>query len=124
MGIDRIGKGGAPPVHPDIRETESIERRGKVEKTFSVERPDATKPAQATQAAAPSEALARFQAGEIDVDGYVDLKIEEATRGLEGLSVTEIDDLKQIFREQLVTDPSLSDLVHAATGSLPKPPED
>ena len=36
MGIDRIGKGGAPPIEPSGG-AGGVEKAGSVEKTFSVE---------------------------------------------------------------------------------------
>src|SRR6201991_3175447 len=118
MGIDRIGKGGAPPVTPEAQDSgssrsiDSIEKKGQVEKAFSVERPDPTTQASQTGAAESvpgSPALARLRAGEIDVNGYVDLKVEEATIGLEGLSAAELDDIKKVLRDQMATDPGLTD---------------
>lgn len=127
MGIDRIGKGGAPPAAPETQGSGAVEKKGSVEKAFSVERPDATKQASqadAADAAQGSQALARLRAGEIDVDGYVDLKVDEATRGLEGLSPAELEDIKKVLRDQMSTDPGLADLVRTATGQTPKIPED
>ena len=137
MGIDRIGKGGAPPATPETQGSGSVEKKGGVEKTFSVERTEAPKqPAEvaATGAAArPHEmgvetdrmsALARLRAGEIDVNGYVDLRGDEATKGLEGLSAAELDDIKKVLRDQMATDPALTDLVGMATGKTPDVPED
>ena len=127
MGIDRIGKGGAPPATPETQGTGSTERKGSVEKPFSVERPDATKAAShagGTEAATITSPLARLRAGEIDVNGYVDLKVDEAIQGLDGLSAAELDDIKKILRDQMATDPGLADLVRTATGQMPSIPED
>lgn len=135
MAIDRIGKGGALPPTPDTEGTGTVEKKGPVEKTFSatineshgVERSDAVREAAATgvtEAAQGASALARLRAGEIDVNGYVDLKIDEATKGLEGLSPAELDDIRKMLRDQMATDPGLSDLVRTATGQVPTPPED
>lgn len=121
MSIDRIGKGGAPPVVPDAG---TVEGSKGVEKAFSVERPAA---AQATEAAGPVDAsspLARLRAGEIDVNGYADLKVEEATKGLKGLSASELGDIRSLLKEQLVSDPGLVDLVRTATGKVPSAAED
>ncbi|MDF2697611.1 MAG: hypothetical protein K0S65_5994 [Labilithrix sp.] len=126
MGIDRIGKGGTPPTTPETKGSGSIEKKGPVEKAFSVERPDATR--QASQAAGTeatqSSALARLRSGEIDVNGYVDLKVDEATKGLEGLSPAELDDIKKVLRDQMSTDPGLMDLARQAAGKAPDVPED
>lgn len=127
MGIDGIGKGGALPPTPDAHGAASVEKKGQVERAFSVERPDAAKEASsAARAAEATQAstLDRLRAGEIDLDGYLDRKVEDATRDLTGLSSAELADVKQIVREQLVTDPGLADLVRAATGHAPTPPEE
>ena len=137
MGIDRIGKGGAPPATPETQGSGSVEKKGGVEKTFSVERTEAPKqPAEvaATGAAArPHEmgvetdrmsALARLRAGEIDVNGYVDLKVDEVVSKLQGLRPAEIDDIRKMLRDQIATDPGLADLVRTAPGHAPAPPEE
>jgi hypothetical protein len=124
MAIDRIGKGGAPPT-PETQGTGGAEKKGPVEKPFHVERPDAAKRAQEVQSTSPSTPLERLRAGEIDANGYIDLKVDEATRSLpHGLSPHEIDEIKKVLRTQMATDPGLVDLVRTATGELPKPPED
>lgn len=120
MSIDRIGKGGAPPVVPDAG---AVEGGKSVEKAFSVERPE-THATEATTSVDASSPLARLRAGEIDVNGYADLKVEEATKGLEGLSPGELGDIRSMLKEQLVSDPGLVDLVRTATGASPSPPED
>ena len=126
MGIDRIGKGGAPPATPETQGSGSVDKKGPVEKAFSVERAEATKqPAHVGPAeAAQSSPLARLRAGEIDVNTYVDLRVDEATKGLEGLSAAELDDIKKVLRDQMATDPALSDLVRMATGKTPDVPEE
>jgi hypothetical protein len=126
MGIDRIGKGGAPPATPETQGSASIEKKGPTEKTFSVDRPEATRSARAVagEAVEASSPLARLRAGEIDVNGYVDLKVDEATRGLEGLSPAELDDIKKVLRDQMSTDPGLTDLVRRAAGEAPDLPEE
>jgi hypothetical protein len=117
MAIDRIGKGGgvpgagAPEVQPKA-----------TEKPFEVERPAKADAAAAATSATAATPLARLRAGEIDVHGYIDLKVDEATSALHGLSPAEIDEIKKTLRDQMVTDPGLADLVRTATGHLPKPP--
>jgi hypothetical protein len=126
MGIDGIGgKGGPPPLGPDdvagpgngerVKKAEGAER-------FSVERSAPAEPVDATGAATP---LAQLQRGEIDLDRYLDLKVDEATRGLAGIAPADLDEIKQTLKEQLATDPALSSLVAhvaGATGSTPREP--
>jgi hypothetical protein len=119
MGIDRIGK-GAPPAVP---ETQGAGETGSVGETFSVEAGAKTTEAAPTESVR-GRALARLQAGEIGVDGYVSEKAEEATADLAGLSPAELDDIKKLLRDQMATDPGLRDLVQAATGQTPKIPND
>ena len=65
--------------------------------------------------------LDRFRAGEIDLRGYLDLKVEEATAHLRDLPAAEMDDIKRTLREKLATDPELVSLVRQATGRVPEP---
>jgi hypothetical protein len=118
MGIDRIGK--KPPT-PDIGHAESVEKKGAVGKTFEVEK---TTPPRATTSADPTSPLARFRAGEIDLEGYIEAKVEERTKHIKGISADELEFIKASLRDQMTTDPSLVDLVRAVTGETPKPPED
>lgn len=120
MGIDRIGKGGAPPVPETGAERAAIQKKGGVERSFSAEL-ERTTQADAVDRASP---LGQLRAGEIDVNTYVDRKVDEATRGLEGLSPAELADIKSVLKDQLVTDPGLADLVRTATGKAPTPPEE
>ena len=54
----------------------------------------------------------------------VDLKVDEATRSLDGLSPAELDDIKKLLRDQIATDPGLMDLARASTGAIPDVPSD
>ncbi|MCL2723211.1 MAG: hypothetical protein FWD69_02135 [Polyangiaceae bacterium] len=135
MGIDGIGKSGGLPPTPDMQGTGAVGSTHAPSKAFHVERGDATG-AQATDKTAGTEhaggvgaadtasPLARLRAGEIDVNGYVDLKIDQATSRLKGLSPSKLEDIKSVLRDQMMTDPELVDLVHRATGQMPKPPEE
>src|SRR3954462_13612994 len=119
--VDRIGKGGGvlPTAAPS-----GVEQKGAVDKPFQVERGEAPKPADAVGNVQHTTPLARLRAGEIDVNGYVDLKVDEATSGLKGLAPGQLDDIKKTLRDQMATDPALVDLVRAATGQTPKLPEE
>ena len=129
MAIDRIGKGGPLPPSPETPaagDVGSASPKGAAPRPFTVDRPVAANATgvDAVGAADGPSALARLRAGEVDVHGYVDLKVEEATKALPGLSPAEVDEIRNVLRDQLRTDPGLADLVRTATGKMPTPPED
>jgi hypothetical protein len=139
MAIDRIGKGAGLPPTPEGAGAGGAGGVGKTDATFKVDRPDASGATSATRGAgAANEAnaaeraggvdatspLARLRAGEVDVHGYIDLKVDQATSTLKGLSAAELDEIKSVLRDQMKSDPGLSDLVRTATGKMPTPPED
>lgn len=131
MAIDRIGKGGGvqPPAELPKAEPKGafkVERAGHVDPSASVGAGGAASStgAQAAGEASRVDALSRLKAGEIDVDSYMDLKVDEATSHLKGLAPHELEAIKRVLRDQMASDPGLSDLVRAATGQAPKTPED
>jgi hypothetical protein len=124
MGIDGIGKGGGLPPTPEAAGAGSAQKTGAVETPFKVDRPDQAAQASSVDSAQAAAPLERLRAGEIDVNGYMDLKVDEATRSIQGLPPAELDEIKKALREQLASDPGLTDLVRTATGQMPKPPED
>jgi hypothetical protein len=124
MGIDRIGKGGAPP--PEVGGAEKASERSKtgaVDKPFSVERADRAKEAAAVDATQAASPLAQLKSGAIDVERYLDLKVDAATASLEGMPAAALAEVKKMLRDQLASDPMLVDMVKSATGTVPKPPE-
>lgn len=122
MGIDRIGKGGAPPA-PELGSTEKATKTGAVDKPFSVERTKATTSASAVEGAQRSSPLAQLKAGQIDMDRYLDLRVDEATKALDKMPASDLADVKKMLREQLASDPTLIDMVKRATGKVPNPTE-
>ena len=127
MAIDRIGKGGGLPPTPDVQGTGAATGASNATRTgakFEVDRADPADKARSVDATAATTPLARLRAGEIDVHGYIDLKVGEATASLGGLSAPALDAIKNVLRDQMRTDPELAQLVHTATGKLPTPPED
>lgn len=127
MGIDGIGKGGGarPPIPAsDGKDVGSIGAAQKPEKAFGVDKAPSTKDAASVDATSATTPLARLRAGEIDVNGYVDLKVDEATASLKGVPAAELEEIKRVLRDQLRTDPGLVDLVRSATGKAPSPPEE
>jgi hypothetical protein len=126
MAIDRIGKGAGLPPTPETQGTGGAAGAKKTDATFKVDRPEAARTGNvdATSATSPSSPLGRLRAGEVDVHGYIDLRVDQATSGLDGLSAAELDEIKSVLRDQMKSDPGLADLVRTATGKMPTPPED
>ncbi len=117
MGIDGIGKGGAPPpasgidrsASPTASEIGSSSTEFKVGKAASAE-------------AVGAASLDQVRSGAISVSQYLDLKVDEATAHLgDRLSAEQFSFVRQSLRDQLAADPMLVDLVKAATGQLPPP---
>lgn len=132
MGIDRIGKGGGLPPTSGLGDeagTSGVKGTGA---TFELDRAGAIEGKAPQQASAvtgssavdASSPLGRLQRGEIDLDRYLDLKVEGATAKLQGLSSDELSSIKEVLRDQMATDPQLVELVRSATGQLPKTPEE
>ena len=66
---------------------------------------------------APSALFERLARGELDVDGYLDARVDEAIASLVGkLPAERIAWLRGMLREQLVADPVLSERVRQVTG--------
>ncbi|MGO8992316.1 MAG: hypothetical protein ACLQVI_03235 [Polyangiaceae bacterium] len=121
MGIDGIGKGGppAPPTPASGSERPERARGGEASRPFEVDPSKTAAAAVAPAAPAGTSPLERLRAGEIDLDGYLDLKVSEATAHLKGLRAHEMEGLRSLLREQLTGDPSMVDLVEQATGQRP-----
>jgi hypothetical protein len=73
------------------------------------------------KSAAPSALYDRLTRGELDVDSYLDARVDEAIAPLAGkLPADRIAWLRGMLRDQLVTDPVLSERVRQATGREPQ----
>ena len=117
MGIDRVGKSGGAPTPASGAEDAS--KATGVSKSFEAHVEDAAGKSVERARGAASTPLERLRAGEVDVHGYIDLKVEEATAHLQGLNATELDAVRKMLREELAGDPGLAELVRRATGQLP-----
>ncbi len=119
MSIDRIGKGSAPPPPTPVSGSEKP-RATEAGKTFEVH---ATPTSASGQIASVTPTavgpLDRLRAGEIDLDGYLDLKVKEATAHLQRLRAAELEGIRSLLRDQLAGDPTLAELVQRATGEMP-----
>lgn len=72
----------------------------------------------------PTSAIERLRAGAIDLDGYLDAKVEQAIAPFQGLAAGDVELLRSMLRERIGTDPALVDLVRGATGRIPEPREE
>jgi len=126
MGIDGIGKRPLPAPEGTVQAPAEQGRGAPAQRPFTLD------PSVASTAAArttgPSDvqpsALDRWKTGEIDIDRYLDLKVEEATRHLASLPGPELHSIRATLRDRLATDPALREMVQAATGRAPDPPPD
>ena len=124
MGIERIGKGSAPPPAAPGAEgaggAGGVDRAKSADKPFEVNRERAVEASRAGQVApATATPLERLRAGEIDVDKYVDIKVDQATAHLQGLAPARVDSIRAALRAQVASDPALVALVTQATGRAP-----
>lgn len=118
--VDGIGKGGPPRGVGGTPPTTGASKPAETGKTFEV-----GKTREATAVEAPTNGpLEQLKAGKIDFNQYVDLKVQEATSHLEGLSPAQLDTIKSMLRDRMATDPELVDLVKQATGHAPSVPEE
>ena len=119
MSIDRIGKGSAPPPPKPVSGAEKT-RGADATKTFEVHAPHVAASGPVAAVAPPGVgALERLRSGDIDLDGYLDLKVHEATAHLHGLRAADLEGIRSLLRDQIAGDPALSDLVQRATGQVP-----
>jgi hypothetical protein len=121
MGIDHIGKKG-PPAAPSP-EKAAFDRPAASGRPFEIASPRAVPPAHGpTPVDPPRTALERYRAGEVDVDGYLDLKVHEATAHLAAVPAQDLEAIRNALRDRLASDPTLIELVRAVTGHVPEPP--
>lgn len=119
--VDRIGKGGPPLAPPPVESPPGKGGAAEVERPFH----EAISPAKPLDAPEPVgvSPLERLRAGELDVGRYVEEKILEATSHLEGLSLAELETIRAMLRDQLATDPALTELV-ARLAALAREPSE
>ena len=112
MGIDGIGKppAGTPGVSPGAASGVGSAGGASPTETFSV------KAAAPSQGPAPSEALQQLERGEISLDQYLDVRVNEAVSHLaQKLAPEQLEFVRGTLREQLSSDPVLVELVRRAT---------
>ena|SRR5438270_8992454 len=108
-GSGKIGgpKGPLPAAGPDARE-----KTGGAERPSFGEALGKTEKTQATQAPTPLE---RLRAGEIDVQRYAELRVQEATQHLEGiLPPQDLEKIRADLHDLIENDPDVAALVKTA----------
>jgi hypothetical protein len=108
MGIDGIGKrGGTLPTAPGSGPTET-------RASFELSAPGA---APAAAAAGSSDAFAALERGELNVQQYLDARVEGAVAPLVSrLSPEQLEFVRAELRSALENDPVLVELVRKTTG--------
>jgi hypothetical protein len=125
--VDGIGKGGGvPPPAGGPKGPGGPSRPEGTGKAFDVQKTDAPRDAQAVQqtTAVTATPLEQLKTGKIDFERYLDMKVEEATSHLDGMTPVHLDTIRSMLRERMATDPELVDLLKQATGQAPSPPVD
>jgi hypothetical protein len=125
MGIDGIGKKG-PPGAPPATGTPGASRAPPTGRPFQVDQSQksgAAVRAGEVRATEPTP-LERLRAGEIDVKGYVDAKVNEATAHLGPMPPEKLEQIRASLRDRIGSDPLLVELVKKATGHVPPPTDD
>jgi hypothetical protein len=108
MGIDGIGKSGAPPPLDGPAANKTSSDRTSAGTEFRIEQPQATPPSD----------LERLDSGQLSREEYLQARVEQATKHLEGrLPVERLEEVKQQLRAQLEVDPVLGRLLQRVTGS-------
>lgn len=108
MGIDGINRPGGTPPNVETGGAAGADGDFKANLETSTSAPAAS--------ATSSSALQRLDAGEISVDEYLDLQVNEAVAHLEGkLPPSQLQFVRESLREQLTEDPVLVELVRRAT---------
>jgi len=119
MGIDPIGKGAGP--HPPVASPDAA-RVSTSDRAFDLGGAGSTE--HVARVESPSGPLEQLSAGIINLDGYLDAKVNEATAHLQILPSEELEAVRSALRDRLAADPTLVDLVRQATGALPRPPDE
>ncbi len=88
--------------------------------TSPFEGPRAEAPSAPVDAAPTSSPLERLKNGEIDLPGYLDAHVHDATSHLEGLGSEKVGEIRAHLRSATESDPALVALVGQATGQTPE----
>ena len=121
MGIDQIGKKG-PPLQPPAEEIAHSGRTAEAVHPFELSTPRTFIAGSHVAELEPARtALQRLRAGELDANGYLNLKVDEATTHLLNLPAGQLQSIRNFLRDRMASDPTLVELVRMATGRDPEP---
>ncbi len=112
MGIDGIGKlsGNAGTMVPTVSDT----RVNETPESLPV---GSAREVEAVVQSSPLDQLCR---GDISVEQYLDIKVDEALAGVaQSLAPEKLSFIRSALRSQLATDPSMVELFRRATGNTP-----
>jgi hypothetical protein len=123
MPIDGIGKKGGIGAGADVGNVAPASDASRAPFDANAANVDRTDKSAAIAPTNPTP-LDRLKSGDIHLDAYLDIKVDEATKHLAALPPKELSDVRKMLRDRLATDPLLADLVKSATGSLPKPQDE
>jgi hypothetical protein len=112
MGIDRIGRaGGGAGITPPV--STPTEPAAAVTESFQ-------SVAKAVGETGQVPLLEQLKAGQIDMNRFLELRVEQATAHLQGVVDPErLQFIREALRIQIEADPAMLDLVKAATGTSP-----
>jgi hypothetical protein len=119
MGIDGIGKPRLPVPPGPPASTGATSPEAQIDHAPFAEH--VTEVRVPSPAVGPHAALERLRAGAVDLDGYLDIKVQEATASMSGLAPTQLASLRAALRERISSDPTLVELVRKATGAIEIP---
>lgn len=112
MSVDGIGSGG--------RNVGSVGSAAPAAAPSAATGPSEVGRTSETEGAAAPSALERLGRGEITLDQYLDVRVSDAVRHLEGrMPAEQMEFLRAALRDSLASDPVLAELVRRATGSVP-----
>jgi hypothetical protein len=111
MGVDGIGGGGRPVHGVGASELAAADR-------VTSDPIQGAGAAEGVAGSSGSPALQQLERGEINVEQYLDTRVADAVRHLEGrFPASQIDFVRKALREELSSDPVLVELVRRTTGS-------
>jgi hypothetical protein len=115
MPVDRIGK--ALSAMLPAGGADGAKRASEAPRAFEGARVEAPTSAEGV---APTSPLERLEAGGLDLPGYLDARVNDATSHLEGLGTERIGAIRAHLRSATASDPALVHLVQQATGQTPE----